>query len=70
MPFTVQSPSLLMDWCLDCHRHPEQHLRPRKDVFDIKYRQPDDQIALGKRLAEEYGLHDTRYLTSCSVCHR
>ena len=28
MPFTYQSPSLLMEWCLDCHRNPERHLRP------------------------------------------
>ncbi len=29
MPFTYQVPSLLMEWCLDCHRGPEKHLRPR-----------------------------------------
>ena len=28
--FTYQVPSLLMEWCLDCHRHPERQLRPRE----------------------------------------
>src|SRR5262245_19254164 len=27
MPLTYQVPSLLMEWCLDCHRHPQRHLR-------------------------------------------
>ena len=24
MPLTYQVPSLLMEWCIDCHRHPER----------------------------------------------
>ena len=37
MPLTYQVPSLLMEWCLDCHRHPERHLRPRDEVFNMKW---------------------------------
>jgi hypothetical protein len=70
MPFTYQSPSLLMEWCLDCHRHPERELRPRQEVFNIRYEHPPDQLELGRELARQYGIRDTRYLTSCSVCHR
>ncbi len=70
MPFTYQVPSLLMEWCLDCHRHPEQHLRPRAEVFNMKYEAPPNQNDLGRELAKAYQLHDTHYLTSCSVCHR
>src|SRR5262249_42777472 len=49
MPFTFQAPSLLMEWCLDCHRHPEKELRPRDEVFNMGYEKPADQIELGLR---------------------
>jgi hypothetical protein len=70
MPFTHQVPSLLMEWCLDCHRAPERHLRPRPEVFNMRWQAPPDQLERGRQLAKEYGLRDTQYLTSCSVCHR
>ena len=70
MPLMRQHGTLLMEWCLDCHRHPERALRPREAVFDVKWEPPPDQDERGRRLAKEYGLRDTRYLTTCSVCHR
>ncbi len=70
MPFTYQAQSLLMEWCLDCHRHPEREIRPRAEVFNMKYKQPADQIELGHRLVKEYGIANETKLTSCSVCHR
>ena len=70
MPLTYQVPSLLMEWCLDCHRNPEQHLRPREAVFDMHYQQPDDQEVLGRKLMKEYHVHEKTFLTSCSLCHR
>jgi hypothetical protein len=30
-----------MSWCLDCHKHPEKHLRPLDEVFNLKW-QPED----------------------------
>jgi hypothetical protein len=70
MPLTFQANTLLMEWCLECHRAPEKHLRPRSEVFNMAYRPPSDQQELGMRLKEEYGVADSRHLTSCSVCHR
>ncbi len=70
MPFTYQVPSLLMEWCLDCHRAPEKHLRPRAAVFDMNWQEPPDQLERGRALKDEYAIHDTRFLTTCSVCHR
>jgi hypothetical protein len=79
MPFTYQVPSLLMEWCLDCHRHPERHVRPRDQVFNLTWRpeqeldpagQPYDQKTLGNKLVQEYGIRDPKSITSCSVCHR
>ncbi len=70
MPFTYQVPTLLMEWCLECHRNPEQHLRPRSEVFNMKYRPPADQLTLGRELVEQYDIKDATTLTSCSICHR
>ena len=35
MPLIWQEQSLLMEWCLDCHRHPERFVRPREYVFSM-----------------------------------
>lgn len=67
MPLMWQEASLQMEWCLECHRHPERHLRPKAEVFNIAYEPPSDQLALGRRLVKEYGVK-TR--TGCSTCHR
>jgi hypothetical protein len=70
MPITYQEPTLLMKWCIDCHRDPAEHVRPREKVFDMAYQAPADQPALGRQLVEEYAIRSPRELTSCSVCHR
>jgi hypothetical protein len=60
---------LQMRWCLECHRDPEPHLRPRGEVFSMTYTH-DEEPALGARLAREYHLRSERDLTSCNTCHR
>jgi hypothetical protein len=67
MPLMRQTASLQMEWCLDCHRDPGKRLRPRAEVFNMKWRRPADFAAMQARLVEEY---DVKSLTSCSVCHR
>jgi hypothetical protein len=67
MPLMWQESSLQMSWCLDCHRHPEQYVRPRAEVFSVTYRIPADQLELGRKLVKEYNIQS---LTSCSTCHR
>lgn len=67
MPLTWQAEPLRMQWCLDCHRHPEQYVRPPDRVFDMSYTPPRDQLALGRKLVAENHIQS---LTSCSTCHR
>ncbi len=67
MPLTWQAKPLTMEWCLDCHRHPERYVRPRDQVFSMTYTPPQDQTLLGSRLISQYSVHS---LTSCSTCHR
>jgi hypothetical protein len=62
-----QASSLHMEWCLDCHRHPERHVRPRDAVFEMGWTPPGDQITHGLELMKANDIH-TR--TDCSTCHR
>src|ERR1043166_5455160 len=43
MPLTWQENSLQMEWCLQCHRNPEQYLRPRENVFQMGYEPAGDE---------------------------
>lgn len=67
MPLVRQANSLLMSWCLDCHRYPEQQVRPREKVYDFSYTPPDSQEELGAELVKEYSIQSR---THCSACHR
>jgi hypothetical protein len=69
MPLMWREASLNMEWCLDCHRHPEKYLRPREQVYSVEWKPPPDQIERGKRLVAEYKVR-TSQITNCSVCHR
>jgi hypothetical protein len=83
MPLMYNYASLQMEWCLDCHRAPEKYLRPRDQVFNMRYEEPSsakpvtfagkdytDQQALGLDLARQYKLRSVYDITSCSTCHR
>jgi hypothetical protein len=67
MPLMKQEQSLQMEWCINCHRHPEDYVRPRSEVFTMGYRPPVPQSVLGPQLMKEYDIHGN---TSCSTCHR
>lgn len=62
-----QQSSLQMEWCLDCHRDPARHVRPRDRVFDLAWERPADQPDLGVELLRLYDVHPR---TDCSTCHR
>jgi len=70
MPLMTQDAPLLMEWCIGCHRAPEQYLRPRAEVFNMAYEAPANQLELGRQLKTEYHVAGAEHLTSCSVCHR
>ena len=80
MPLMWRVNNLQMEWCLSCHRQPENFLRPKDQVFNMAWAGPthakpvewngkkfESQAALGARLVQEYKV---RKLTYCSACHR
>jgi hypothetical protein len=70
MPMMWKEEPMTMAWCLECHRHPEQHLREKKEVFNMAWAPPArEQLATGRALIESKHIEVDR-LTNCSVCHR
>lgn len=67
MPGVYQAAPLTMGWCIDCHRDPGPHLRPREAVTVMGWKPDGDRAALGAALAARYGV---RRLTHCTTCHR
>lgn len=62
---------LSMAWCLDCHRSPEEHLRPREEVTNMTWTPANgDQLATGLELKQRYGIRPPAYMEACSTCHR
>src|SRR5262250_1582578 len=83
MPMMFNYASLQMEWCIGCHRDPAKALRPRDQVFNMRYQQPSsdlpvvvdgksftDQLALGTYLVGKYHVRTVMDITSCSTCHR
>jgi hypothetical protein len=83
MPLMYAQNTLQMEWCLDCHRSPEKNLRPRDQVFNMRYQKPShrtpvifegktytDQLTLGTYLKAKYHVRSVQDITSCSTCHR
>lgn len=70
MPVVWQQQAMYMGWCLNCHRNPEQYVRPRDEVYNMEYVAPANQAALGRQLVAEYGIMPANQLTNCWVCHR
>ena len=83
MPFMYQQESLQMEWCISCHRAPEGNLRPRDQVFNMRYRQPSgaspvmvdgksytEQAELGAALVKKYKVRTPYEITNCTTCHR
>jgi hypothetical protein len=83
MPLMYNYASLQMEWCLNCHRAPEKYLRPRDQVFNMRYQEPSSdnpvavdgrsftgQNSLGMYLVKKYRLRGEHDITGCSTCHR
>jgi hypothetical protein len=69
MALMRQQEPLTMGWCLQCHRHPENFIRPKGEIFSISWTAPRDQDAQGLALVKAYLIHKD-HLTDCSTCHR
>jgi len=58
-----------MAWCLDCHRAPENKLRPPQEVFNLDWTPPagTTQREIGLELKKKWNVNPPE---NCAGCHR
>lgn len=83
MPLMRKAHPMHMEWCLECHRHPELKVREKKDLYKFGIDEPTvagidpvDVLPIANRdphqgheLVEKYGIQKNQ-LTDCVICHR
>ena len=68
MEEVYQDQPLSMGWCLDCHRNPDQHLRPPAEVTNMAWTaSAEEQQAIAAELRGSLNIHPKE---DCSTCHR
>ena len=80
MPLMWKEAPMTMQWCLECHRNPEPHLRPREHVFDMAGQSTteaanggaDANVKPKVKRDDVSRNRDAHFsgMTNCSVCHR
>ena len=70
MPLTWRTETLYMKWCLECHRAPENFVRPRAEIYNLHWQPPPNQAGQGWELVRQYRIDKSGRLTNCSTCHR
>ena len=76
MDVVYHAESHSMSWCLDCHRAPENALRPLDKITDLGWQAPAEkgqtaqeaQVALGLRLKKKWHINPPD--KNCAGCHR
>lgn len=66
MPLMYQNASLLMGWCVDCHRDTQANLSPREEVFSMTA----SRGTVAATASDAEMAFKVQQLTSCSTCHR
>lgn len=67
MEIVEQKQPLSMSWCLDCHRNPDNHLRPRAELTNMDWTPPKNHAAFVKK---QKAAHKIAPSEDCSTCHR
>lgn len=64
MEVVFQEEPLSMSWCLDCHRNPEQYVRPVEEVTTMGY-EAENQLEMGRDLVAKHNIQPPTYCQSC-----
>jgi len=66
MEVVQQKKPLSMSWCLDCHRDPAPHIRPKKFLTQLDWK-VDNPREIGEKIMKELNLAPRE---NCNTCHR
>lgn len=69
MEVVYHAKELNMTFCLNCHRHPEDFIRPIDEVYNLKWKaeSPEKQKEMGAQFVHDWKVTPP---LSCSGCHR
>ena len=68
MPVVYQSKAHSMAWCLECHRHPENFLRPDDQIFNLDWKPEDVKPAeFVKKYGKPAGVTDEIFSRAMSL---
>ncbi|MGD0674205.1 MAG: cytochrome c3 family protein [Polyangiaceae bacterium] len=58
---------LTMEWCLDCHRDPDPHLRPLSEITNMEWHPAGPRREIGARVKRDLHVQPS---VQCTTCHR
>ena len=67
MEKVMQVEPLSMSWCLDCHRNPENHLRPIDQITNMDWEPSNNHHELVDKYIEDRNISPPE---DCTACHR
>jgi len=69
MPVVYQHEPQSMAWCLECHRAPQNHLRPPTEIYNMKWKPAagETQQDIGMKFKQEWEVNPP---VTCGGCHR
>ena len=67
MEVVHQVQPLSMSWCLECHRNPENHIRPVSEITNMNWKPLENQKEFALGVIDEKKLNPP---VECSGCHR
>ncbi len=70
MPITWKDQTLYMQWCISCHRHPTEFLRPRSEVFNLTWKPSSGRQWRNDDVFRPAGIKSATEIMDCTTCHR
>lgn len=67
MEVVAQNQPLSMSWCLDCHRDPDEHLRPVSEITNMNWLAPPNQTEFVAQFKLDKNIAPPE---DCSACHQ
>ena len=67
MSVVLQTEPLSMSWCLDCHRSPEDNLRPVNEITNMEWYPNENHQEFAQLQMEDLNISPP---TDCQGCHR
>ena len=70
MPLIRKQVTLYMEWCLECHRHPEEYIQPQAAAFGQNLVPAESEAQPAEVEVLVAGDEPQVDLDDCFICHR